>query len=265
MPAVVAAILQNQAPPIDSVRSGLPRGLSAVIERCMQTKPDARFQSVAAVAAALVPFGSTSDQRSAERIARVLGIVTPLDETLPPDTELAPRQPSENAGPVAYEKTQLLADAPRGQPEQTTGVRSELAASVAQGVVRAVEPEATPSMQAATTQRSRRSLGLVGLVVLLAGGGAYAAFGRSSPPPGAGVIASAPELPSTPPPPAASSAPLATVTASSSPALPSAEPSARANIPVIAKTAPVVRPTASATVTASATPPPKNPLDMGIK
>lgn len=104
MPAVVAAILTNEPKPLESIRDNLPPGLSDVIAKCMQTKPDARYANIAELAAAVAPFaaprgGGSPEAQTArvEKIARVLGIVNPY-ETLPPDTELAPPHVTTGSG-----------------------------------------------------------------------------------------------------------------------------------------------------------------------
>ncbi len=109
MPEVVAAILQNQPRPIASIRTDVPDALCAVIGQCIQTKPDDRLQNVAAVAAALAPFGFPADQERAERIARVLRVSHVPDGKMP-DTELAPRvvTGSSTASPTSPTKTMPL-------------------------------------------------------------------------------------------------------------------------------------------------------------
>jgi hypothetical protein len=51
----------------------VPEGLEWVVLRCLEKNRDARFSSIAELAAALAPFGGPGAARSAERIARVLG------------------------------------------------------------------------------------------------------------------------------------------------------------------------------------------------
>jgi tRNA A-37 threonylcarbamoyl transferase component Bud32 len=73
MPQLCGMILQDPPRPLRQLRPDVPDGLEWVILRCLEKNRDARFSSIAEFAAALAPFGSPNAQRSAERIARVLG------------------------------------------------------------------------------------------------------------------------------------------------------------------------------------------------
>jgi serine/threonine-protein kinase len=73
MPQLCGMILQDAPRPLRELRPDVPDGLQWVVLRCLEKNRDARFANVAELAAALVPFGPVGSQRSAERIARVLG------------------------------------------------------------------------------------------------------------------------------------------------------------------------------------------------
>jgi serine/threonine-protein kinase len=73
MPQLCGMILQDPPRPLRESRQDVPDALQWVVMRCLEKNRDARFSSVAELAAALVPFGPQGSQRSAERIARVLG------------------------------------------------------------------------------------------------------------------------------------------------------------------------------------------------
>jgi len=73
MPQLCGMILQDPPRPLRELRPDVPPGLEAVIFRCLEKNRDARFANVAELALALAHFGSPGAQRSAERIARVLG------------------------------------------------------------------------------------------------------------------------------------------------------------------------------------------------
>ncbi|MBX3227006.1 MAG: serine/threonine protein kinase [Labilithrix sp.] len=51
-----AAILESDPQPLSTRVSGIPMGLDDVVLRCLQRKPEQRYQSVAELAAALAPF-----------------------------------------------------------------------------------------------------------------------------------------------------------------------------------------------------------------
>jgi serine/threonine-protein kinase len=70
---IIAAILMNQPEPIRSLRPDVPQGLVAVVSKCMQAKAEHRYPNVAALAAALAPFGAAADRASVELISRILG------------------------------------------------------------------------------------------------------------------------------------------------------------------------------------------------
>ncbi|HEX3775876.1 MAG TPA: serine/threonine-protein kinase, partial [Polyangiaceae bacterium] len=73
MPQLCGMILQDPPRPLRQLRPDVPEGLEWVVLRCLEKNRDARFSSIAELAQALAQFGPPSAQRSAERIARVLG------------------------------------------------------------------------------------------------------------------------------------------------------------------------------------------------
>src|SRR5450432_3438212 len=72
MPQLCGMILQDPPRPLRDLRADVSEGLQWVVLRCLEKDRERRFSNVAELAAALVPFGAPSAQRSAERIARVL-------------------------------------------------------------------------------------------------------------------------------------------------------------------------------------------------
>jgi eukaryotic-like serine/threonine-protein kinase len=83
MPQLCGMILQDPPRPLRDLRQDVPDGLQWVVLRCLEKNRDSRFTSVAELAAALAPFGPPGAQRSAERIARVIGGVASAGYSMP--------------------------------------------------------------------------------------------------------------------------------------------------------------------------------------
>ena len=75
---VTAWVMWAEPKPLESLRSDLPAGLSAVILQCLQKDRERRWPNVAALAAALVPFAPARAAAYAEGVARVLGVQVAL-------------------------------------------------------------------------------------------------------------------------------------------------------------------------------------------
>ncbi|CAN5915313.1 hypothetical protein BH11MYX4_BH11MYX4_18950 [soil metagenome] len=58
LPDLFVTVLHGTPLPIDSLRPGVPGGLSAVVLRCLEKDPARRFQSAAELAQALTPYAS---------------------------------------------------------------------------------------------------------------------------------------------------------------------------------------------------------------
>lgn len=143
---VVARVLQEDAPPPSSVRREIPPAIDAVVARCLQKRPDLRFQSVEDLAAALRAATVCTDP-TAPRASS-----SPALQTAPP-ASLA-------RAPVA--PTLML-------PEQEP--RAQLPAPV----------NAPPGLPASTVSSwgstgRMRATGSSGMVAALAAGGAVAAL-----------------------------------------------------------------------------------------
>jgi len=130
MPDLLAAILQDPAPPLRKHRPDAPHGLEAIVARCLEKDPSARYADVAELTQALAPFGSASARVSAERVSRVLwpraGSETSLAvsiarTTIPTIAELLP-EPASSAGRAMVSAT--------GNPWSATGAtRSKVRAA----------------------------------------------------------------------------------------------------------------------------------------
>jgi serine/threonine-protein kinase len=71
---VVARVFQGEPTPLAVFRTDAPPGFEAVLLRCFAKDRDRRFQDVAELAAALVPFGPPRAAMYAERAAAILGL-----------------------------------------------------------------------------------------------------------------------------------------------------------------------------------------------
>jgi serine/threonine-protein kinase len=67
---VLVVVTEKQAP-IRSMRPDVPAGLEAVVNRCLEKHPDARFQSVVELVAALEPFAAMVQTSVTDRIRAV--------------------------------------------------------------------------------------------------------------------------------------------------------------------------------------------------
>ena len=305
VPEIIGGILSNQPESVRVHRAEVPPGLEAVIVKCMQTKTADRYQSVAALAAAMGAFAAVRDRQSIETIARVLG------ESLRPQAEASSALDKATilvpTGPQTSPH-QLTPDAPLHSKEvqsQLTILPSKTALLDTGGTAPAVAAVTTNGLSTSTiTAKPKRApVGLIAAAVALVGVVGGLTFGRNlmggksdTPTPQAaatGLVAAPP--PSDPLPaataakpatilPAATSAtpeppPLATAPAGSVAAArpTAAQHAAVAAVAPVKSAAPVASaaapPGAVASATPSVVPPvaappssaPKNPLQMGIK
>jgi serine/threonine-protein kinase len=94
----VLARIEEAAPAPPSTRcADVPEGLDAVVLRCLEKDRDARYATVAELAAALAPFAEERDRAIADRVAQILDVAqkSPLattsgDPDRPPALELDP-------------------------------------------------------------------------------------------------------------------------------------------------------------------------------
>ena len=75
--ALIVKITQDPMPPLRGHRAEVPPQLEAVLGTALEKDRSRRYQTMAAFAAALAPFGTSSASASADRIARVLGAPRP--------------------------------------------------------------------------------------------------------------------------------------------------------------------------------------------
>ncbi len=90
---ICAAILETKPKPIELHRNDLPSGLVEVISKCLEKDANRRYQNVAELAMALMPFGPKRSRLNVERAVSVLqgaGQVDPelkVDSIMPPSSQ----------------------------------------------------------------------------------------------------------------------------------------------------------------------------------
>jgi serine/threonine-protein kinase len=123
---ICAAILEAQPRPIEMYRNDLPSGLVEVISKCLQKDVTKRYQTVAELALALMPFGPKRTRLNVERAVAVLqaagqlGSDVQVNSTVPPSpTDFmytpipkAPAVPSDTSMPPAPPSSGLPLAAP---------------------------------------------------------------------------------------------------------------------------------------------------------
>jgi serine/threonine-protein kinase len=95
--ALLAAVVSDPLPNIRDRRPDVSPELAAVIERCLEKKPEHRYQTVAELADALAPFAP----RSQPSVSRISGILRSASmRPLPADKSISSQRTLQSAGPV---------------------------------------------------------------------------------------------------------------------------------------------------------------------
>jgi len=251
-PEVLVQVMSAEPPRLGTLRPGVPEGLEAVVLRCLEKDPGARFPSVAALGVALAPYGSP----------RTLGLQARLKNSVsqPPPALPAPPAPNKpldmtRVGPGTPPSVLPLAALAQSDALPTR-------TNTAWGA------QATDAARGGPSRRRRQvaiaaSLLLVGgvAVVLALGEGQPAASSGTSPAPSsessrAAAPAAAP--PVAPPAASAPASPDVSENAAAAPrvapalAAPAADPAGETPPPVATPVAPAAPPAVTAAARASA-------------
>jgi serine/threonine-protein kinase len=209
------------APRLRSVLASAPDELDEAIARCLSLSPEGRFPDVAALAAAIAPFGPAGARASAERCARILARGREESPLLPPRglAPDAPTSPPETAAPSERTfdaRSGSWGDRPTAEAalEKTSSAEVSAPVPAAPAVQEVSEPvlaapgvqevsapvPAAPAVQGEAAGAKRTWRVGAGLALLVAMLGAAALF-RISSPPGAREAGAAPPPSSAAPPP----------------------------------------------------------------
>ncbi|MBX3231546.1 MAG: serine/threonine protein kinase [Labilithrix sp.] len=212
---ICAAILEAQPRPIEMFRNDLPSGLVEVITKCLQKDANKRFQNIAELAVALMPFGPKRTRLNVERAVAVLqaaGQATAnlqVNSTMPPAPSdflytpipRAPGLPTDTSSPPIPPSSVPIAapSAPASAPQVSS-------------IVAATESAPPPEKK----RGFAIVLGVLAVAAIVAG--ALAATYRASPPPAtAAAPVATPETKTSPPAPVTAAAPPATTTTAAAP------------------------------------------------
>jgi serine/threonine-protein kinase len=167
---ICAAVLEQEPPPLATFAPDAPAGLQAVIDRCLQKDPAKRFQNVAELALALLPFGPSMARVFAERTSTILrasgqsaGVTFKFHSSAPPPSGMLEgdiRIPG--AAPIPT----MTSGAPVGMP---SGMPTSGRPSGAPFEQHITNPEALNAIAVEGRRTRRMVVGVIGLVLVLAG------------------------------------------------------------------------------------------------
>ena len=149
---VCAAILEAQPTPLEAYRRDLPSGLVDVVLRCLEKSPERRYQNIAELALALMPFGPKRARINVERAVAVLKASGAITYDMKVESSYPTGSASESSLPPMPRSAPLPGDRTR-------------AAAVAEVATARSNHEASRKLSAVAISAA--------LVVVLAAGGIY--------------------------------------------------------------------------------------------
>ncbi len=144
-------VVEGKAPPLSASLVEVPEGLQGVIDRCLEKEPSRRFQNVAELAIALLPFGPSKGRLFAERASTILRAAGQTGVTL----KYQSSAPPPSGGLPGYTSVRV----PSQPPVPTFGSQPVASAS----------PEALVAI-ANDARNTRRIVSVAGVLLLLLAG-----------------------------------------------------------------------------------------------
>ncbi len=163
---ICASILESAPKPIELHRNDLPSGLVDVIHKCLQKDANRRFQNIAELALALMPFGPKRTRLNVERAVAVLQGSGHLDASVRVNSTMPP----------AVESGFSMTPIPRAP--SVPGLSSSSPLALGSGANLAI-PESSPSLLTGATtfsgieqppQKKKTALIVAGVAALVLGG-----------------------------------------------------------------------------------------------
>ena len=126
MASLVAQISVDPAPSMRIHRPDLPAPLDDIVLRCLEKSPERRWQNVAELARALLPYSTSTSTGAVERIRKVLGVASSLGGTVrlpePPPPSLGHADTLQAGGVQTSATFGVTADPPRAKSTRVLGV-----------------------------------------------------------------------------------------------------------------------------------------------
>lgn len=198
LPGICAAIAADTPLPVREVRPELPEALERVVTKCLEKNPDARFQTVAELMAALTPFASTPDSALSTAYAAPRDVMR-LSEPFPGEARHARDAPTlhlqtQQSGPLSLGgASSVVKSAAAVGVEDAPDVAKPVAQGSGSGSRRREEFATSATLVSSSTHGkraaaspsetagSRRRVLVVGLLLVLAAAGTWALTSRKAP------------------------------------------------------------------------------------
>ncbi|HEY2368270.1 MAG TPA: serine/threonine-protein kinase, partial [Polyangiaceae bacterium] len=133
---LTAMVVSDPPRPIESLRQDIPVEMRQIIMRCLEKKPEARFQNVADLAAALSPFGSPTAIALATQRMGALGTSSSSRVSVPQERPSF-RAPGGSTD-VAWDQTQLAESRPHHEQRRAPVVPIAIGVAAASMIIGAV-------------------------------------------------------------------------------------------------------------------------------